>query len=126
MATVTPSTNEPEWTDVNRGLGTQITLEENESFVGFYLSSHDIETDDKFNKGKTRTSAAHQFVPEDNPDGLVFLWGNGILDTAMLTIGQGELTRVTYLGEETYTDKKTLQPRRVKKYRVQVAGRKTE
>lgn len=108
---------EPQWEDVQTGLGDEWPIEERPlvgAFIG--MSTKELTGAD----GKDRVQSIYQFAPQEAPDTIAFIWGSYQLDEAFREISRGTLCRVTFTGRRQFKDDSG-QPRQVKNYRVQIS-----
>lgn len=122
VAPIDGSLPAPKWETINVGLGDQWDFKKG-PMIGYYLGSELRAIPDLESPSKTRDTNAYRFASYNNPDEIVFIWGSATIDDAMGHEENypriGQLVRIAFLGEESFTDKATGKPRRIKRYNIQ-------
>lgn len=113
------------WERLPGSLGEEWTFPGGAPLIGHFLGTQEVKSP-KLVKPENPEGIARalEFALRSNPDEVVILWETADLRATFSDsdlVRQGDLVRITYLGERNFNDSKTNEPRRVKRYRVDAA-----
>lgn len=116
--TTNPPVEDDEWEDVKTGLGTEWDFDKRGMLTAYYMGPREVELPEKSQEKTGRATATiYEFATVADGE-QVFLWESYQLAQALTEPGMGDMVRIQFLGEETFSGSDG--PRRVKKYKVQI------